>query len=106
MKIFMKIKKICFVIFSSTNYNSIKSVILEAKRSKRFKVNVVVGASALQNKFGDVANRIVNDGIKIDFKLKNQFSTSELSSMVKTTGLGMIELSDIFTKISPDLVFE
>ncbi len=101
----MKIKKICFVIFSSANYNSIKSVILEAKRSKRFKVNVVVGASALQNKFGDVANRIVNDGIKIDFKIENQFSTSELSSMVKTTGLGMIELSDIFTKLSPDLVF-
>ena len=101
----MKIKKICFVIFSSANYNSIKSVILEAKRSKRFKVNVIVGASALQNKFGDVANRIVNDGIKIDFKIENQFSTSELSSMVKTTGLGMIELSDIFTKLSPDLVF-
>ncbi len=101
----MKIKKICFVIFSSANYNSIKSVILEAKRSKRFKVNVIVGASALQNKFGDVANRIVNDGIKIDFKIENQFSTSELSSMVKTTGLGMIELSDIFTKISPDVVF-
>ena len=101
----MKIKKICFVIFSSANYNSIKSVILEAKRSKLFKVNVIVGASALQNKFGDVANRIVNDGIKIDFKIENQFSTSELSSMVKTTGLGMIELSDIFNKLSPDLVF-
>ena len=25
--------------------------------------------------------------------------------MVKTTGLGTIELSDIFTKLSPDLVF-
>lgn len=101
----MKIKKICFVIFSSANYNSIKSVILEAKKNKRFKVYVIVGASALQNKFGDVANRIINDGIKIDFKIENQFSTSELSSMVKTTGLGMIELSDIFTQLSPDLVF-
>lgn len=101
----MKIKKICFVIFSSANYNSIKSVILEAKKSKRFKVFVIVGASALQNKFGDVANRIINDGIKIDFKIENQFSTSELSSMVKTTGLGMIELSDIFTQVSPDVVF-
>lgn len=101
----MKIKKICFVIFSSANYNSIKSVILEAKKNKRFKAYVIVGASALQNKFGDVANRIINDGIKIDFKIENQFSTSELSSMVKTTGLGMIELSDIFTQLSPDVVF-
>lgn len=101
----MKIKKICFVIFSSANYNSIKSVILEAKKNKKFKVYVIVGASALQNKFGDVDNRIRNDGIKIDFKIENQFSTSKLSSMVKTTGLGMIELSEIFTQILPDVVF-
>lgn len=101
----MKIKKICFVIFSSANYNSIKSVIQEAKKNKKFSVYVIVGASALYNKFGDVANRVLNDGIKIDFKIENQFSTVELSSMVKTTGLGMIELSDIFTRISPDLVF-
>lgn len=101
----MKIKKICFVIFSSANYNSIKSVILEAKKSKKFTVQVVVGASALQVKFGDVVDRILKDGIKIDFKIENQFSTSELSSMVKTTGLGMIELSEIFNKLSPDVVF-
>lgn len=101
----MKIKKICFVIFSSANYNSIKSVILESKKNKKFKIYVIVGASALQNKYGDVANRIIKDGIKVDFKIENQFSTSELSSMVKTTGLGMIELSDLFTRISPDVVF-
>jgi UDP-hydrolysing UDP-N-acetyl-D-glucosamine 2-epimerase len=101
----MKIKKICFVIFSSANYSSIKSVILEAKKSKKFIVQVVVGASALQVKFGDVVDRIIKDGLKIDFKIENQFSTSELSSMVKTTGLGMIELSEIFNKLSPDLVF-
>lgn len=101
----MKIKKICFVIFSSANYNSIKSVILEAKKDKRFKINVIVGASALHDKFGDVATRILNDGINIDYKIENQFSTNELSSMVKTTGLGMIELSDKFKEFSPDIVF-
>ena len=101
----MKIKKICFVIFSSANYNSIKSVILEAKKDKRFKIKVIVGASALHDKFGDVANRILNDGINIDYKVENQFSTNELSSMVKTTGLGMIELSDKFKEFLPDIVF-
>jgi UDP-hydrolysing UDP-N-acetyl-D-glucosamine 2-epimerase len=101
----MKIKKICFVIFSSANYNSIKSVILEAKKSKRFTVQVIVGASALEVKFGGVIDRILKDRIKIDFKIENQFSTSELSSMVKTAGLGMIELSEIFNKLSPDVVF-
>jgi len=101
----MKIKKICFVILSSSNYNSIKSVILHAKKSKFFKVHVIVGASAISEKFGDVYNRIIRDGIKVDYKLENQFSSTELISMAKTTGLGLVSLSDCFNKLKPDVVF-
>ena len=35
----------------------------------------------------------------MDFKIENQFSTNELKSMVKTTGLGLIELSECFSKL-------
>ena len=101
----MKLKRICFVIFSSANYNSIKSVISEIKKNKKFNLQIIVGASATQDKFGDVYNRILRDGFKVDFKIENQFSTSELKSMVKTTGLGLIELSECFSKLKPDLVF-
>lgn len=101
----MKIKKICFVIFSSANYNSIKSVILECKKNLDFSVQIVVGASALQDKFGNTFDVLIKDKLKIDFCIENQFSTSKLSSMVKTTGLGLIELADIFDKIKPDIVF-
>ena len=101
----MIIKKICFVIFSSANYNSIKSVILECKKNLDFSVQIVVGASALQDKFGNTFDVLIKDKLKIDFCIENQFSTSKLSSMVKTTGLGLIELADIFDKIKPDIVF-
>ncbi len=101
----MKLKRICFVIFSSANYNSIKSVISEIKKNKKFNLQIIVGASATQDKFGDVYNRILRDGFKVDFKIENQFSTSELKSMVKTTGLGLIELSECFSKLKPDIVF-
>jgi len=101
----MKFKRICFVIFSSANYNSIKSVISECKKNKKFNLQIIVGASAIQDKFGDVYNRILKDGFKVDFKIENQFSTNELKSMVKTTGLGLIELSECFSKLKPDIVF-
>ena len=101
----MKLKKICFVIFSSANYNSVRSVIAECKKSKRFNLQIIVGASATQDKFGDVYNRILRDGFKVNFKIENQFSSSELKSMVKTTGLGLIELSECFSKLKPDIVF-
>ena len=50
----MKIKKLCFVIFSSANYSSIKSVIFEAKKDKQFNTKIIVGSSATRDKYGDV----------------------------------------------------
>ena len=101
----MKFKSICFVIFSSANYNSIKSLISEVKKNKNLKLQLIVGSSATSDKYGDVYNRIVKDGYIVDFKIENQFGTTELSSMVKTTAIAMIELSECFNKLNPDLVF-
>lgn len=101
----MKLKKICFVVFSSANYNSIKSLMLEVKKNKNLKLQLIVGSSATNDKYGDVYNRIIKDGYNVDFKIENQFGTTELSSMVKTTAIAMIELSECFNKLNPDLVF-
>ena len=97
----MKIKKLCFVIFSSANYNSIKSVIFEAKKDKQFNTQIIVGSSATRDKYGDVYNRMIKDGLKINYKIENQLGANELTSMVKTTGLAMIELSECFKKLKP-----
>ena len=65
-------KKIIFVIFSRANYNSIKSVILETKKNKKyFEYSVIVGASAIGKKFGNVVDLIRKDGIKVDHEINN-----------------------------------
>ena len=99
------IKKIVFVIFSSANYNSIKSVIQNILKKKIFKVKIILGASALSDKYGNVDKRLKNDGIKIDYKIETQLDKTDKIAMVKTTGLNLIELSDILNKVNPDLVF-
>ena len=50
----MNNKKICIVILSRANYSSIKSVISEIKKNKKLKLQLVVGASALSDKFGSL----------------------------------------------------
>ena len=80
-------------------------LISEVKKNKNLKLQLIVGSSATSDKYGDVYNRIVKDGYIVDFKIENQFSTTELSSMVKTTAIAMIELSECFNKLNPDLVF-
>ncbi len=99
------IKNICFVILSSANYNSIKSVILKTKKEKKFKVSVVIGASAINEKYGYTEKLMKKDKIKIDFRVDSLFLSNEPSSMARTTGETIIQLSTIFNKIKPDLVF-
>ncbi len=99
-------KTINFVIFSRANYNSIKSVILETKKNKKFfNYRVIVGASAISKKFGSVVDLIKKDGFKVHHEINNIVESSGLESMVKTTALGMLELSEIFRNNKPDLVF-
>lgn len=104
---FKKLKKnIFFVIFSRANYSSIKSVISEIKKNKIFfNYKIIVGASANSKKFGNVVDVIRKDGFKIHYEINNIIEGSGLDSMVKTTALGMLELSEIFRKEKVDLVF-
>ena len=50
----MNYKKICVVVLSRANYSSIKSVISEIKRNRKLKLQLVIGASALSDKFGSI----------------------------------------------------
>lgn len=98
-------KKICFVILSRANYGSIKSLMHEIKRNNQFKLQIVVGASAIISKFGNVKDIIKKDGFKIDANLDFQSSNLTLSSMSDTVGKGIIQISEIFKLINPDFVF-
>ena len=101
----MKKKKICFVILSRANYGSIKSLMYEIKKIKRFKLQVIVGASAILDKFGNVQNIIKKDGFEINANLDFQSAGLTLSSMSDTVGKGVIQISEVFKIIKPDFVF-
>ena len=98
-------KKICFVILSRANYGSIKSLLYEIKRNNKFKLQIIVGASAILSKFGNVKDIIKKDGFKIDANLDFQSSNLTLSSMSDTVGKGIIQISEVFKLIKPDFVF-
>ncbi len=97
-------KKICFVILSRANYGSIKSVIFEFKKDNSFKSFIITGASANEDKFGNVSELIERD-FKIDFKINMPSRPESLIGMPQTVGSGLIELPLVLDKIKPDLVF-
>ncbi|MBI4994106.1 UDP-N-acetylglucosamine 2-epimerase (hydrolyzing) [Candidatus Peregrinibacteria bacterium] len=97
-------KKICVIIGSRANYGSIKSAMRAIKNHPELELQLVVGASALLDRYGSVVNLIEKDGFKVDEKVYMLVEGETLATMAKSTGLGLMELATIFEKLRPDVV--
>ena len=63
---------------------------------------LVVAASSLSDKYGAAADLIESQGFTIDAKVYNLMESGNLAGQAKTTGLGIIELSNLFENNKPD----
>ncbi len=97
-------RKVCIVVHSRANYARIKSLLIEIKKSKKLKLQLVVGASALLYRFGKVVDLIKKDGFTPVATMQCLLEGETPEAMAKSTGLAMIELSTIFNNIKPDIV--
>ena len=97
-------KNICVVVLSRANYSTIKSVLIGNKNHPELQLQLVVGASALLDKYGNVAELIKQDGFSIDEEIFGCVEGNAPEVMAKTTGILIIELSSTFKRIQPDLV--
>ena len=95
-------KKICVFVGSRANYSSIKSVMTEIKQDLELELQVVLGASALLDRFGKVETLIREDGFTPNFTFHNIIEGENPTTMAKSTGLGIIEASMIFDNLKPD----
>jgi UDP-hydrolysing UDP-N-acetyl-D-glucosamine 2-epimerase len=98
------VKKICTVIGSRANYSSIKSAMQSIKEHPQLELQLVCVASALLDRYGQVVNLIERDGFRIDEKLHILVEGETPGTMVKSTGMGLIELSSAFDRLRPDVV--
>ena len=97
-------KKICVIIGSRANYSSIKSVMQAVKDHPLLELQLIVGASAVLDRYGSVVDLIEKDGFLVNFKLFMLVEGETPATMAKSTGLGLIELPTIFEQLKPDFV--
>lgn len=97
-------KKICIFVGSRANYSSIKSVMRAVKAHPKLQLQLVLGASALLDRFGKVEDLIRSDGFEPDFTFHNIVEGENPTTMAKSTGLGIIEASMIFNNLKPDFL--
>jgi UDP-hydrolysing UDP-N-acetyl-D-glucosamine 2-epimerase len=98
------VKKVCTIIGSRANYSSIKSAMRAIKAHPKLELQLVCVASALLDRYGQVVNLIERDGFAVDEKLHILVEGETPATMVKSTGMGLIELSSVFDRLRPDVV--
>ena len=100
----MSRKKICVVVGSRANYSSIKSAMRAIRNHPALELQLVVGASAILDRYGSVVNVIRADGFTPDAELHMLVEGETPATMAKSTGLGLIELPSVFLRLQPDFV--
>ena len=97
-------KKVCVVVGSRANYSSIKSAMRAVRDHPDLRLQLVVGASALLDRYGTVVDVIEQDGFEPDEKVFMLIEGETPGTMAKSTGLGLLELPTAFDRLEPDVV--
>jgi len=97
-------RKVCVVVGSRANYSSIKSALRAIEEHADLQLQLVVGASALLDRYGSVVDLIRQDGFRPDAEIFMLVEGETPATMAKSTGLGLIELASAFERLKPDVV--
>ena len=97
-------RRVCIFIGSRANYSSIKSVMRAVRAHPDLKLQLIVGASALLDRFGSVVDVIEADGFTPDARVTMIVEGETPATMAKSTGLGLLELPTMFELLKPDVV--
>lgn len=92
------------VVTARPSYSRIKSALKAIDEHPDLELLLVVAASALLGRYGTAVKYIEEDGFQIAAKVFNVLEGGTLAAQAKTTGLGIIELTNVFENLSPDAV--
>jgi len=97
-------KKICVVVNSRANYGRIKSAMQAVQKHPRLRLQLVLGASALLERFGDIRGILRKDGFHPNAEIHTIVEGENPMTMAKSTGLAILELATCFDNLKPDVV--
>lgn len=97
-------RKICAVITARPSYSRVKTALQAIKNHPKLELQLVVAGSALLDRYGNAVNFIEKDGFTISEKVFMVLEGENKTAMAKTTGLGVMELANVFYNLQPDAV--
>ena len=100
----MKKRKICVVITARPSYSRIKTALTAINEHPELELQLVIAGSALLDRYGNAVEFIKKDGFEIAAKVFMVLEGENPTTMAKTTGIGVMELTNVFYNLNPDAV--
>ena len=100
----MKKRTICVVTGTRAEYGLLFPIMKKIQSSASLELQIVATTMHLSEEFGCTYRQIEADGFCIDEKVENLLSVDSKSAVAKSTGLAMVLLSDVFSRLNPDVV--
>ncbi|MDT0645332.1 UDP-N-acetylglucosamine 2-epimerase [Zunongwangia sp. F260] len=97
-------RKICVVVTARPSYSRIKTALTAIQIHPDLELQLVIAGSALLDRYGNAVDFIEKDGFKIAAKVFMVLEGENPTTMAKTTGLGVMELTNVFFNLQPDAV--
>ncbi len=97
-------RKVCVVVTARPSYSRIKTALRAIDRHPDLELQLVIGASALLERYGNAAKFIEEEGFRIAARVYMVLEGENPAAMAKTTGLGVLEMATVFDNLRPDVV--
>ncbi len=97
-------RKVCVIVASRANYGRIKTALHAIREHPDLELQLIVGASSLLYRYGRVVDVIEEDGFEVNARVYSIVEGENLTTMAKSTGLGIIEFATLFENLAPDVV--
>ena len=97
-------RKIAVVVTSRASYARIKTALTAIRDHAQLELQLIVGASALLERYGSAASVMEQDGFNIAARIYMVLEGENLTTMAKTTGLGIMELATSIDNLKPHII--
>ncbi len=97
-------RKIAVVTGTRAEYGLLKNTLNKIKKNNNLKLQLIVTGAHLSEEFGYTAREIIEDGFEIEENIPILMRSNSKDSISKEMGLLMIQLSQTFERIKPDLL--
>lgn len=97
-------RKVCVVLTMRASYAKIKPILQAIATHVDLELQLVLGASALLERFGNLEKIVEQDGFRVSGKIYMVLEGENLVTSAKSTGLGIVEFATTFQNLAPDVV--